>query len=831
MTVNGKKATGVYTDPYANMTASKSATVFQYHLFQQKAAKVLGKNGRTKEELVVTFPKNFRPAAQAYTPQPDGIKEEDGDALTEDPLSINAASIIVGIDFTLKSARDGLTFIGCDQDDLRFPHVYTTGSPYPGAASCIFPTMDSVFERWTWDFLITTPRTLGDAWKAKGSTASTVKSDDGKDDKEKTPAPRNEEDDLDIMAVCSGEFVTEYDNPEAPTKKTMKFRHTVPVPPQAVAFAVGPFQKINLSEFRNEEEDDKMGTNVVEVVGYALPGREAEVRNTCLFMPKAVDFFVVDIGLFPFSKTFKVCFVDDMIHDTASSASLCFASNRLLFPFEALDPIFPSTYALALGLVEQWLGVNIIPSDWSDLWLTIGLARYKLGMFVKKLFGNNEYRFRLKKDAERVCEMDIGRPSLVDHGAQVPIEPADLDFIKLKAPVVIAILERRLAKMSGSLVLDRVIARVLINAKTGDLPGNAISTAGFMKLCEKYSHAKVDAFFSQWVFGTGYPRFEVGQRFNKKKMIVELNIRQVQMTEAPKRRVTPDSFMSDAWQHEIDQRGAPALAVFTGPMTIRIHEADGTPYEHVVEIRELSQKLEIPYNTKYKRLKRSRRQKERAAAAAGLDVDTQNEDVLLYCLGDVLQSEEDIQTWDIEEWSKEEEERMANESFEWIRLDSDFEWICTMAINQPDYMFLSQLQQDRDVVAQYESIQYFAHARETRLVSSILLRTLMDQRYYYGIRVAAAQALPKCATQELMWIGKRHLVKAFREFFCISSSSIPHSNDFSNAMSYHVQKAIPQALATIRNESGSCPLDVQRFLLDLLKYNDNSNNPVSEHCV
>src|SRR5690606_3608000 len=111
-------------------------------------------------------------------------------------------------------------------------------------------------------------------------------------------------------------------------------------------------------------------------------------------------------------------------------------------------------------------------------------------------------------------------------------------------------------------------------------------------------------------------------------------------------------------------------------MTIRIHEADGTPYEHVVEIRELQQKLEIPYNTKYKRLKRSRRQKERAAAAAGMDADATNEDVLLYCLGDVLQTEDDIMMWELEEWTKEEEDRMASESFEWIRLDSDFEWIC-----------------------------------------------------------------------------------------------------------------------------------------------------------
>lgn len=138
-------------------------------------------------------------------------------------------------------------------------------------------------------------------------------------------------------------------------------------------------------------------------------------------------------------------------------------------------------------------------------------------------------------------------------------------------------------------------------------------------------------------------------------------------------------------------------------MTIRIHEADGTPYEHIVEINEASTKFEIPYNTKYKRLKRSRRQKERAAAAAGLDVAAElQDDVLLYCLGDVLQSEEEVHAWRLRDWTKDDEDKMNQESYEWIRMDADFEWISNMFIGMPGYMYLSQLQQDRDVIAQYE---------------------------------------------------------------------------------------------------------------------------------
>ncbi len=143
--------------------------------------------------------------------------------------------------------------------------------------------------------------------------------------------------------------------------------------------------------------------------------------------------------------------------------------------------------------------------------------------------------------------------------------------------------------------------------------------------------------------------------------------------------------------------------MFQGPMTIRIHEADGTPYEHIVEIKELTTKFDIPYNTKYKRLKRSRRQKERTAIGNPSDFTTEaQDDVLLYCLGDVLQSEEEVKKWKLVDWGKDDEDKMSQESYEWIRMDSDFEWICKMNLTMPGYMYVSQLQQDRDIVAQLE---------------------------------------------------------------------------------------------------------------------------------
>ena len=162
-------------------------------------------------------------------------------------------------------------------------------------------------------------------------------------------------------------------------------------------------------------------------------------------------------------------------------------------------------------------------------------------------------------------------------------------------------------------------------------------------------------------------------------------------------------------------------------MTIRIHEADGTPYEHIVEIKEAVTRIDIPYNTKYKRLKRSRRHKERAATTAGAEFPGDgNDDVLLYCLGDVLQTDEELKDWKLDEWSKDDEVKMSQESYEWIRMDADFEWLCRTVIAMPDYMFQSQLQQDRDVVAQYEVSVFLS------LLIKVVLIHQVDSLFRFG---------------------------------------------------------------------------------------------------
>ncbi|KAG5439182.1 hypothetical protein PCANB_001481 [Pneumocystis canis] len=833
--VNEIAATFEYIFSKNELKLYKRSTIHHHHLLRKKFETF--QTAFEHGNLSINVPKSVKIEAQEpkkvneNTIQPK-TKEKDKDIddlntpmTSKDTFFPLFLPITIKINYSVKNPSTGLNFVGCDINDDKYPHVFTTHIPISGATSNWLPCIEGIWDRCTWDFEITVPKTLRDMWilfdSSKLSNGNHLCSNNMTDINDML----NEQNDhLEFKVICSGDQLDEFTAPENNHKKTVCFSLGSLVSSQFIAFAVGPFEEINLTNFRDTDKDDTLGSSAVEILGYCLPGRGIELKNSCMFIYKAIDFFVREYGSYPYN-IFKLCFVDDHPVSAVSCASMVIANNNLLFPPDIVDPIYSTTRTLTFALASQWIGVNIVPKHWNDIWLTIGLAYYITDLFLCKLMGNNGYRFRLKKAAEKVCEEDIGRPALSDPQLIPPIDPFSIEFISLKAPVVLYILEKRLTKSGASWGLSRIIPKLFLQAMGGNLANNALSTSYFLKVSEKVSRVCLDVFAQQWIHGRGYPRLRVIQRFNRKKMLIEIGIRQVQDVETPPKLLTVTNFFNDAKFHADNISHPPPPS---GTMTIRIHEADGTPYDHVVELKEAFTKLDIQYNIKNKRFRKnqSKKQKKDMMDIDGIgDMDNDN-DFSVQCFGDILQSEQEIKDWKLEEWPREDEEKMSEEAFEWIRLDADFEWICIIWINQPDYMYFSQLRQDRDVIAQYDAIQYFSSSKASSVYSTILLRTLMDSRYYYGIRCEAALALAKCATEDLNWIGWFHLFKAFQINYCFANSSISKSNNFSNLSEYYVQCIIPIAMSKIRDRNGNSPTQIKKFLIDLLQYNDNSTNEV-----
>ncbi|CAI6090372.1 unnamed protein product [Clonostachys chloroleuca] len=845
-----RKATATYKDPYQLLSHPKNWNwTAEHHDLRRMRARQVFHSRKSDVPADNREVKGCTPAYGSLRISLKGKGDQDRPRLIirKSTMGLDGSSpslhrqYKITIPFTNTAPRDGLQFVGVDPLDNRFTHMYTRHTIHPGTASCIFPCMDDHGARCDWKVSFKFPRTLGDALQKPLASnlngighASVTKMDIDDGDR---GLDLSEEDKLrEMTVICSGFLVEENIDPKDDRKKIMTFEPEKKTSVQKLGFAIGPFEHVDLSaEFRTEEDEVKLGLNALRVHAYCLPYRREWVRNTAAALTMAADHLTYTFAKYPFSN-FKLCFLDDMVEETIPLHSLAFISTRLLFPEDIIDTDVDVTRKIVFTLAYQWIGINMIPNTRNDLWLVMGVAHYMTDIVMRKLCGNNEHRFRMKTMSDRLVEVDIDRPSLWELGANLHLGDFEMDFMSLKAPVVFFILDKRLNKASGGHGLTRILQKLLTKAQIESSDRSTIlDTEKFRATCEKPTRTRLESFWSQWVYGSGCPRFDVKAKFNKKRLCVELTLNQIhlQVIEQDRPGLERDTFLRAIRERRAGTVIGELQPLYTGPMTVRIHEADGTPYEHILEIREdatRSTKFEIPYNTKYKRLKRTRRLKEKHAGGANADAADGADEALLYCLGDVLQTPEDQKQWELIDWDPETERKMDQESYEWIRVDADFEWAAGMKHTLEPYMYVSQLQQDRDVVAQQDAMLYLASGPLHPIASGFLVRTLIDRRYFHGIRAMAAKALTRQANiKDLPMLGLRQLMMAYREMFCFENTSQPKPNDFTNKQQYKVRASIIQAIADVRDHTHRCPLEARQFILDQLLFNNNEENPVSDH--
>ncbi|KAF9075021.1 hypothetical protein BDP27DRAFT_1316349 [Rhodocollybia butyracea] len=716
--------------------------------------------------------------------------------------------IVVKINYSLRNPTEGVQFIlPTETQPYRVPHVYSTPS-CPDASRCWVPCIDSFWEKCTWEFEFVVPRYL----------------------EEQHPNQEDEPTDaIPTVVVCSGELVEQVAHPYNSNKTIFLFSQAVLTSVQHIAFATGPFHLHSIPA-DSTVDDPSSSSSQPLIYTFCLPGQESFLSSSTATLRSAMSFYSTEFGSYPFGS-FKVVFVDELPAQRFDSSTLALVTVDMLHGEDAIEPAIEARQALSHALACQWVGINIQPKQWSDLWLVNGLAAYITGLFLRKLLGNNEYRFRLKKDMERVIEWDNGgMPPICQPQHYDPPDPSILPFVNLKAPLVLHILDRRLGKSGTSLGLSRVLPKVFLSAISGEMQNNCLSTHAFLRMCRKVSSVDPRTFAEQWIYGSGCPSFGVQATFNRKKMAVEITMRQ----ECPAFKVHESSEVSKVLMKPVP--------FFEGQMTIRIHEADGTPYEHVLDIRQPFKRFEVPFNTKYKRVRRNTKRylARQAAAQAAAEGDTEAAEAIgMIDMGfglEVWENEQERENWKVADWTEEDEGLMSGATYEWIRMDADFEWIATLKFEQPDFMWVSQLQRDRDVVAQLEAVHALAK-QPTAIVSSTLTKTVLVSNYHYQIRCEAALALVNCSIRRLDFLGLFHLFKLFLRYCYDPEDSnqdlfthnyIPKPNDFSDLSEYFVRKSLINGISRIRFENGKTPSVVRQFLIDQLRYNDNTANPYTD---
>ncbi|CAI8610202.1 unnamed protein product [Vicia faba] len=592
-----------------------------------------------------------------------------------------------------------------------------------------------------------------------------------------------------LVAVSTGSLLYQVLSKDNPPRKTYVYKLDVPVAASWISLAVAPFEVL---------PDHQFGL----ISHLCLAPNLAKMRHTVEFFHNAFssykDYLSVD---FPFDS-YKQVFVEPemAVSSLNLGASMSVFSSQILYDEKVIDKTIDTRVKLAYALARQWFGVYITPESPNDEWLLEGLAGFLADFFIKKHLGNNEARYQRYKANCSVCKVDNGGTTVLSCSASCK----DLYgthciglYGKIRAWKSVAVVQM-LEKQMGPESFRRILQTIVTRAQDKVRSVKTLSTKEFRHFANKVGNLErpfLKDFFPRWVGSCGCPNLRMGFSYNKRKNVVELAVLRgctaLQTSSTAVLDINPDTENRDA------DSGWP------GMMSIRVYELDGM-YDHPIlpMAGEAWQLLEIQCHS---RLAARRFQKSKK----GLKHDGSDDNG-------------DMPSMDI---------RSSTESpLLWIRADPDMEYLAEVHFNQPVQMWINQLEKDKDVIAQAQAIAALEASPQLSFsVVNALNSFLTDSKAFWRVRIEAAFALANSASeQETDFSGLLHLVKFYKSRRFDSDIGLPKPNDFHDFAEYFVLEAIPHAVAMIRAADKKSPREAIEFVLQLLKYNDNTGNPYSD---
>ncbi|XP_023767064.1 transcription initiation factor TFIID subunit 2 isoform X2 [Lactuca sativa] len=589
-----------------------------------------------------------------------------------------------------------------------------------------------------------------------------------------------------LVAVSTGTLMYQVLSKDDPPRKTYVYKINIPVAAQWISLAVAPFEIF----------PDRHNNLITHI---CLPAHLSKLRNTVGFLHSAYSHYEHYLSTkFPFGSYTQVFIDPEMAVSSLSlGASMSIFSSQILYEEKIIDQTIDTRIKLAYGLARQWFGVYITAEAPNDEWLLDGLAGFLTDSYIKQFLGNNEARYRRYKANCAVCKADDSAATALSSSdaSKALYGTQCIGFYgKIRAWKSVAVLQM-LEKQMGPESFCKVLKNLVAPPKDTSRPLRSLSTKEFRHLANEVGNLErpfLREFFPRWVGSSGCPVLKMGFSYNKRKNLVEL---------AALRGCTSTPESSNSKVESVKREGD---AGWPGMMSIRVHELDGM-YDHPVlpMAGETWQLLEIQCHSKLAS-KRFQKPKRGSKQHDGSDDNV-----------DTVASAADM--------------RSNNDSpLQWLRADPEMEYLAEIHFNQPVQMWINQLEKDKDVVAQAQSITALELFPRLLSIVNALSNLLCDSQAFWRVRIEAAFALASTASEETDWAGLLHLIKFYKSRRYDEKIGLPKPNDFHDFAEYFVLEAIPHAVALVRAADKKSPREAVDFILQLLKYNENNGNPYSD---
>ena len=595
----------------------------------------------------------------------------------------------------------------------------------------------------------------------------------------------------------------------------------IPCLSNQISFLVGVFDAVKIP-------------NVPFAYAFSPIGKSLKLTNCMEFFGKAFNFYnwflnssggnlksltSLSSEVFPF-PSYYIIFVKDLPEKFISLANLTLLSADLLCESTDIDQTYETRRILCKALAEQYFNLRIDLKSQHDAWIIKGIVNYLSELQLRTFHGNNDYRLGIKKDIERLVALEntenLYVPPLSNLSAYLqehegklnPIDRTNLEeILELKSRLIFVLLERKIEKTFLQKLLSLIYAETLINRHR-----DGFSCQLFLKLIKRLTGKDLKSFTDQWIFNSGCPMFSLNFFHNRKRSMIEFEISSLKRFGSVK---------------------------FSGNLTVRIVEGEMIVHEHVVHIDESTSKFDVPFHSKAKRPRKKKITPEKTTAILN-EFDSQDED------GN-FDEDSSKKTSSPSGLKPIEEDESLNETLvspiSWIRIDPEMEWIAQFSLIQPDIMWIEALENDRDVVAQWEAVKALPQVSSTSESACFALeRFINDWKAFWAVRIEAvnSMALIGASLQEspVRLLGARKLIELFNKKFGHPNPSLlayPKPNSFEILPNYFLQCAIPRGIsiaisAAFETSLNDGPCDFEpletflSFFSAVLKYNDNSAN-------
>jgi aminopeptidase N len=257
-------------------------------------------------------------------------------------------------------------------------------------------------------------------------------------------------------------------------------------------------------------------------IGYwTYPDSVQAARRGFAKTPEAVDLFSRKTGVpYPWNKYDQIVIPEfqygGMENVTATSQN----DDAILHPAWA-EPQANAEGLMAHELAHQWYGDLLTTRTWADIWLNEGFATFMEQIFREENRGIDEGAFGRLSAQEQTIDADrrTRRPIVWDKWVDDPIEVFFSGHIYPKGATILQMLRHQLGEARFWKAMNRYT--------TAHAYGNVV-TDDLRKAFEESTGRKLGSFFQQWVYGAGFPVFQVSSSYDRAARRVVVSARQVQ---------------------------------------------------------------------------------------------------------------------------------------------------------------------------------------------------------------------------------------------------------------------------------------------------------------